>query len=567
MTGDVTTTTTGTPPTTTGDQTTTTTGTPPGTTGDVTTTTTGDQSTTTTGTPPATTTTGETATTTTTGETTGETATTTSGETTGDTTGGDEPGEDNPPSEEVVETPAPAKQERELKSKLEPFFYIDFDWGSWIVNLTPHEANKKAPSYVKNDFNPKNDTLVYGDYKDGFQKTTFSNIEGGLGAKVSFWYANATGIMAQWWAYVGAMPVIGRETESVRYAKTLEEASKLEGYKKVPSEATELNAWSQGDHMTYVSKGGVMFAASMGFGIFNVGSAALAQGTWETYIEKVEADTVYVKMTKGDLSNYSAFTGATLVNLSVSKFNNSDDGFSFLFNLKTEVGRKAYEDMIRGNVLASAIISTSVPENMVEVPPVLKVETFKTLTTGKMVSRMFGLPIIWNTSYSKGNIQSFTTSEFHLDNSRAEVNYGIFSREKNYRLWNKHSETDYMFYGARYTVTNNSDNSKMQGMFGRYSYAYKNEMSDSNKLRKAIQKLVKITGIDDLMVNIPTMKLDYTGLDFDTTLSEENTQRLMDFAKRKGEDYFLKMGDKYVINYAQNNGDVYTYCIEGGIET
>jgi hypothetical protein len=435
------------------------------------------------------------------------------------------------------------------KPKIQPFFYIDFDWGSWTVNLTPYGLPAVSGR--------SRDRMVVDDYRSGLQKMSHCSLTGGLGASLAYWFNSAAILAGHLWAYVGIMPILGREVDSVKYFKTPTEAENLKAYSKVPGHARDLKSWSQGDSITYVSRGGVLFAATSGFYAIDVGATALARGSWETYVEKIGSDQVYLKITKGTLASLSVFTGVTLIEVSVTGFTSTDDGFSFLYNMSTEVGRKAYEDAIRGNVIASEKIAAAAPRNYVETTPVMKVSTFKTLTTGRLINAQMGIPIIWNENYSRGKISSFTASEFHLKNKVAKAHYGIYSEEKNFHLWNRNRETDLMFYGSHYTIRN-SERTDV-GMFGRYSYAYKNDHSDSEKLNLAIYNLVRRTAMNELKVDIPSKNLGYSAIDFDTTLSKENTLHLIDVAQRQGKQSLYKVADRYLQSYSMAK-DPYNFC-------
>src|SRR5690606_8668179 len=115
-----------------------------------------------------------------------------------------------------------------------------------------------------------------------------------------------------------------------------------------------------------------VFSAVAGLGPVGLGTARSAFGTWEVYVEKVGANRAYVKMTRGKLDSFSLFTNVSIISLSKSDFKSSDDGFSYLLDLSTDTGRKAYEDMIRGNILASESLVASKPQNLVELAPVIK---------------------------------------------------------------------------------------------------------------------------------------------------------------------------------------------------
>ncbi|WP_226987830.1 hypothetical protein [Bdellovibrio bacteriovorus] len=447
---------------------------------------------------------------------------------------------------------------------MKPLFHLSFDYGQYIVNLTPHFRNVQPSSIVKYDYRPTSDTLIYGDYRDGFQKTVYGAIEVGLGAQVRFWFDNATGLRQHFWGYVGVLPIMGKETESVRYVSTLDKARNMGGRWSVPKDAADLDTWDPGDSITYIGHGGIIFSAGAGFGPVGAGVAKLANGTWETYVEKVGSDRAYVKMSKGKLNSFSMFTNVSILTLSLSEFRSSDDGFSFLFDLTTDTGRKAYEDVIRGNVLASETLSADKPRNLVERAPVVKVETFRSVATGRVVSKSLALPIIWDKTYSKGKINSYTTSEMHLDRNTAVVHYGIYSDSEDSRFWFKHKEKDFMFYGAKYSVQNWDSKARMESMFGTYSYAFKHESSNGKRLRSGIYALVKKTGLDSLMVGVPDADLGYTGIEFNVNFSDENTMRLMRAAQTMSQDAFIDKSTDQIYSYFNERNDPYDLCLMDG---
>lgn len=441
--------------------------------------------------------------------------------------------------------------EKELKHEIEAFFYIDFDWSTWTTNLTPYNP----PNANSSGGSPR-DRMVMDDYRNGIQKMKWNTLTGGLGPKLSYWYSHASGLSQHVWAFVGILPLLGRDVESVKYYSSPKEAENSEGLTKVPGYVEDLREWSPGDSITYVSRGGVLFSAGIGLGILGLGQNVLAHGSWETYVEKISPNKVYLKITKGTIQSLSTLANFAIATLAVSSFQSADDGFSYLYNLDTEKGRKAYEDAIRGNIMASDQLIES-PDNDVETAPVLKVATFKTLSTGRLVSAQLGLPVLWNTSYSRGNISSFSASDFHISDKVARSHYGIYSEEKNYRFWTKHRETDLMFYGTHYTIT--GPDSSESGFFGRYNYAYRNDHTNARKLDRAIHALVRKTAIHELQVEVPDEDLGYAGIDFDATFSEEHTLRLMSLAPSMGKHTMQKVADRYLSSYSFNQ-DPYSVC-------
>src|SRR5690606_27409727 len=93
-----------------------------------------------------------------------------------------------------------------------------------------------------------------------------------------------------------------------------------------------------------------------------------------------------------------------------------------------------------------------------------------------------------------------------------------------------------------------------------YSYSFKHENSNARRLRNGIQELVKKTGLDTLMVNIPDRDLGYTGIEFNVNFSEENTSRLMTAARSMSQRRFVALATKRVDEYFRTMNDPYNYC-------
>ena len=131
-----------------------------------------------------------------------------------------------------------------------------------------------------------------------YLKTSYELLEGSMGAATGFYFENATGIASQFWAQVGLAPMKGQEISSVRYFSTLAEAKKTKGYNSAPLNISELYKWQQGESVSYKSKGGIAFVAGTGIGLMGLTSTSVALGTWETYVEKVDTNRAYIKITK-----------------------------------------------------------------------------------------------------------------------------------------------------------------------------------------------------------------------------------------------------------------------------
>ena len=76
----------------------------------------------------------------------------------------------------------------------QPALYLDFDFAKQIVNITPQDNSKAQPGLVKTAYSAAYPTLVANDFQSGFQVVDYQRLEFGLGARLAFWFENASGI-------------------------------------------------------------------------------------------------------------------------------------------------------------------------------------------------------------------------------------------------------------------------------------------------------------------------------------------------------------------------------------
>jgi hypothetical protein len=362
-----------------------------------------------------------------------------------------------------------------------------------------------------------------------YQKTSFELLEGGAGAALSFYFKNATGTLSRLWAQVGLMPMRGTEVSSVRYFKTLAAAKNAKGYTKAPLDVTITYKWEIGDSITYKSKGGTIFVAGAGVGIAGLNHTSLAQGTWETFVEKVDKTKVYVKITNTQLDAYATGSGAALVAGARTSFNNADDGFSYLIDLSTEEGRKVYSDLVRGNVAAAQKYASEIQLSP-ELPAVIKIENFKRVSKGKGYSLFLGIPIFLNAVNSENKIESYEKSDLVFDNSSVDAIIGIYDFTTKTRAFGTHTTVSKGFYGVRYGVTDLKTKESLENSeFGRFTWMYQDDNSSMRSLHSNLNQLIQETGLEQLKIQLPNRAadMDFTNLTLNITLNEKNIRNMM----------------------------------------
>ncbi len=456
------------------------------------------------------------------------------------------------------------KAKRSLKAKIDPLFNIDYDYGTGIIAVRKDirsealsEDSKSLESSVsetqkKSLFNMKFETKLHKDTdsqnlttvrtetsealkvkltKDAplYLKTSYELLEGGIGAAAGFYFENATGIASQFWAQVGLMPMKGTEISSVRYFKTLVDAKKTKGYTVAPMSVTELYKWEQGENVSFKSKGGIAFIAGTGIGLMGLTSTSVAMGTWETYVEKVDASRAYVKITKSKLEAFSKGAGSFLASMAVQKFENSDDGFSYLVDLQLDEGRKVYQDLLRGNVIAAQIAAEKIAKNPLLKASVQKVESFKRISKGKGFNVFFGLPIFLNAAAAQSKIQTFSTTDLHIEDSRVNAQFGIYDFTTQTRAFGNHTTTSRGFYGVRYTVADIKTGKQTDsGEMGRFSWMYQSDNSSKKSISRSLEDLMQQTGLKSLRVSIPEVSadMDFSNISLNISMNAATVEQI-----------------------------------------
>ncbi len=425
------------------------------------------------------------------------------------------PVEDQPP---VVDEKPANQSERSLAVRIRPLFYMDYDLGTGIIAVDDAKPVRQGAPNL----------LQMTRQASRYQKSSYELLEGGLGAALGFYFKNAVGVTANFWAQVGMMPMKGTEVASVRYFNSLAAAKATRGYKSAPLDVTSLYKWQVGDSVTYKSKGGLIYVGGTGFGIAGLSATKLAQGIWETYIEKVEATQVFVKITSTKLDALSNGAGVALGSVARTDFKNTDDGFSYLIELNSETGRKVYQDLVRGNVTAAQQIVEEM-ERSPELQSVKKVEKFKRKSKGEGYSLFFGVPIFLNATTSENHVQSHNMSDMFIDNSKVDAQFSVYDFTQRSRAFGTHTTMSKGFYGVAFNANDLVTGDLQEaGKFGRFSWVYQDDNSSMRTLHRNMQNLIDETGLEQFRVIIPNFSadMDFTNISLNITMTAENIESL-----------------------------------------
>ncbi|MBT3234484.1 MAG: hypothetical protein HN353_00880 [Bdellovibrionales bacterium] len=471
----------------------------------------------------------------------------------------DDPYDESPCSDQVVSSTSSServKAKKRLRFKLAPIFFFQMDLKNYLISTETYKSNNKSGENTID--------LIKGE--GGYHKIKQYDYTVGLGVAGNWHYINASNLQRQLNMFVGIAAIKGRSVRSSQLAKSLKEARNLPKL-NVPYSADTIKTWNNSDAISYQSKGGVMYLAGIGLrGYIFAGVNYIAEGVWTTFVEKLAADTVYVKITKGKITALSHTAGVGLVSVSTNKFNNADETFSFILNLADADAVKAYEDLVKGNIVPAQKMANAPHDGL---GTVVAVRTTTMKQSGRLKSFSFGLPIPipgigLSTAVSKGKIFTTGTTHFHPDQSKTDVVYGAYVKSVNSRFFRKHRNRGAVFYGTHYETTQ-KDGSKVDGYFGQFAWNFDGDYLKLRKVKSAIKKLVKMTGLrEEVLVSFSgknKTKIGYAQISLEASIPQAATDVLMELAAdQEKSEVFGATSRAFIKGYFSNGDDINEIC-------
>lgn len=299
---------------------------------------------------------------------------------------------------------------------------MDFDLTRKITNRTLHKKVVSLQSELNYEIEPMGsaiNTLLMGDFDEGFTVTDYYKVSLGPGAVARLFLDNSTGLAKLFGSYAGIVPYQGKAMKAVRYAPNLEVAKSLDRFQSPPQNASELASLAIGDNLTYDAVGGVMCFSGAGITGASLNAIKVAQGSWNVYIEKNSNSHVFVKLTNSKLDSVGIQVGNAIVSAGKNSFDSEDEAFSYEVDITSSLGKQAYEDLISGNVAGiQALLNKK--------DPTVKLVTHQSAKrSGSAKSYYFGIPLILYTNWSTGKTNTDELTSFELDQKKMKAQYSI----------------------------------------------------------------------------------------------------------------------------------------------
>ena len=473
------------------------------------------------------------------GSTGGQTGETNGGSSGGSTGGGTTGGE-------VV---AEEKIKPELKVRVLPLAFGNYDIAKKVINLTP-AARTNSPDMA----------LALDEYRNGFAVTQMRMWDAGLGVAPQMYLQNASGLASLATAVVGLAPTKGKMVQFerlIRDEKELHDLQKLE----IPYTLEKLAAYKVGESVTYENMGGILFSGGAGVaGIFTGGSVA-AEGGFKTTVLKSGADKAYVQVNKLKIRKASLFTGAAILKIDASTNKQLSDGFSyeFDFNAGDDVV-DAYEAILTGNAtLAQEMAAKGLRSG------VKAIDTNNSVQTMKKRGLSLGIPMVAIANWSTGRTQGHSETMVNADKTTTQLDYGVYFKEQTGRFFHKHKRLMRSFYSGKAQLLNKNMESIGSEQKATYLWSYENDKTSAKNFERVVNRFHRDLGLRSVFnpfINSKGReKLGYVKLEAQVEVPEAFTKRLIGLAMdEKFKSSISSKGMDLLGKYFQK-GDVDELCV------
>jgi hypothetical protein len=396
-----------------------------------------------------------------------------------------------------------------------PYGWLNMDIATKLINQGEGASATTSGSSVQ---------LVPADEKAGYRQVKTKSIDL-IGGVYGGWYLNdGTFASTLFGAGAAILPVAGGTMISDRYAPCLKDAEAMSEL-KIPAHAEGLADWKAHDNVFYDTKGGVVFSIGVGYVMSGLSGDYLVQGDWTTYVEKIDGNKVFVKISSVHMNDFDGMAGTQPAYAMMSKFLKDDHYLSYTFDVSDARAARAYEAMIHGSVKEAQELESSHPELASQD------QEEQGHTKGHQTKLFLGLPFL-NRSKTWGSLYNFSNTVTHSDMSKSAVEYGLYWNQSASDVGSHHHSVSTTFYGVAFQTSPSAKvalpQSIMTGKYGKMNISYEDDHSTQKTLREDLEKILAQTGMHVQMnCAVKDDQLGYTHLSLAVELPEAATHHLM----------------------------------------
>ena len=404
--------------------------------------------------------------------------------------------------------------EEETERRFKVALYLDFDFGHQIVNLTPFPETKKTL---------RRPMMIVDDFRKGFSVAR------------SFYPSIGIGI-ASTQVPVELVPLAGREVKTIRYARNLVIAKELSLLEPVPRQASALERWSAGDTLGYYSAGGLKFTAGIYLASLGLSGSVQVKGEFYHHIAKVDHRHALIKISRGRIYSLSVSAGTNVVSLGVDMYDRIASSFSFMVDLRDSGGARAFSHLSRGDVAAVQKMIAS------EESGVVSWEDGRSSESGILGTAWFGLPILFNLSWSAGRIHDLSRTVYVADGGAERAHYSYFVDQKNLMFFGKNARQTETFYAA--VVRSRDAKGKLAGRdtFAQYLWHFSDDIASDTGATSAVATLVAKLGPQFEVLFPRAGHLGYLSIKARVHIDRRHLNTMMKRTRAIGPEKFARRG-------------------------
>ncbi len=429
---------------------------------------------------------------------------------TGGEEGGDNVGEEDETGE-VVETQDSSKPKKKVKVRVLPLVFGNYDIFKKVVNLTAGELQTA------------NTPVILDDFKAGFQVSQMKSYNLGLGIAPQVYVDNATGLMALSTGVVGLAATKNSLVQFERFIETEEEVSQMANL-PIPYKKNQLDLYKTGESVYFENTGGMLFIGGVSVAGVFTGGSVVAEGGFKTFVTKTDHNKVSVQVVKTKINNTTLFTGFTVIKLDAASNKQLNRGFSYNFDLNSDAAIDAYERLLAGNAVPAQELSARGAFTGVVIT-----DTFNNSQNVRSRGLTIGIPMVFIYNWSTGKTYGQTETLYHENNSKTDLNYGVYFKELNGRFFHKHKKLVRTFYSGKALNKTSKGSVISQDQLATYLWSYENDSSKSTTFKKALKTFQKDLGLRSVFNPSISPKeiLGYMKLEAQVEIPESYTKRMI----------------------------------------
>ena len=398
-----------------------------------------------------------------------------------------------------------------LNAKVIPLAFGRVDFHKSIINLTAGE------------FQTPTSEVILDDFRTGFQVTKMKTYQVGLGVASESALKAITGFLSETAGVIGLAVVKNKMVKYERFVETQEEAINIIDL-QIPFTKEVLDSYAPRESVYFENIGGFLFMGGVNTGGLFTGGSVIAEGGFKTLIVKVDNNNVVVQITKTNINKATLFTGMAVVKLNAALAKDLNEGFSYSFDLSSKEAMNAYENLLAGNAIPSQELA-----GRGAFTGVTKLETFNSSQFLRSRGITFRIPILFNYNWSTGKTYGQIETFYGADNSKSEMNYGIYFKEHKGRFLRNHKNLVRTFYSGKAINTSADGALTSEHQMANYFWSYENDWASGSTLIEALKRFQNDTGLKSVFNPlIPEYEgLGFVRLEAQLNIPESYTNKLI----------------------------------------